>query len=217
MKMKKKKESTPAAVLPEFLQEVKTYIADQRKALELGVKGHPDRAYMNKRWCVRCHKDDATPWLRECYDRNLKVYAQPTWRRTCIDLGCGNGRNTRWMRAHGFEVIPIDHAAGCPGYRDVVLGESPLPVFSRTVGVVLANYVFMFLTPTQQGKVLEEIDRVAMDGAWLVLEYYPAKDSWCPTAESAAEMQKEHIEWLENHTWQVHKDLKQRALLKRIG
>lgn len=174
----------------------------------------PDRKYMNERWCVRCHKQDATPFLREVFDKVNKWNAE-VCAKTCVDIGCGNGRNTEWMRSRGYEVIPLDHAAGCEGYRDVVLGESPMPVFSKTVGVILANYVLMFLKPKQQMQVLKEIDRIAAPGAWLVIEYYPAKDSWAPTQEDAVKMQDRHLDWLEKKGWQVAKDLKNRALLRK--
>ena len=121
------------------------------------------------------------------------------------------------MQARGYEVIPIDHASGCDNYRDVILGESPMPVFSKTVGVVLANYVMMFLKPKQQVQVLKEIDRIVARGGWLVIEYYPAKDSWCPTDEDAAKMQERHISFLMRRIgWEVVKSLKHRALLRKV-
>jgi len=179
----------------------------------------PDRKYMNERWCVRCHKPDATPFLKKVYDKHIASLVKScpwSFKRTCVDLGCGNGRNTKFMREQGFEVIPIDHAAtNIEGHRDIVLGESELPVFSKSVSIILANYVMMFLKPKQQSQVLREIDRIADKGCWLVLEYYPAKDSWCHDAQSALEMQKRHTAWFVGKDWQVVKDLKHRLLLMK--
>lgn len=177
--------------------------------------GKPDRKYMNERWCVRCHKPDATPFLRDVYEKRIKDCED--CRKTCVDIGCGNGRNTRWMQARGYEVIPIDHSSGCDNYRDVILGESPMPVFSKTVGVVLANFVMMFLKSKQQMQVLKEINRIAADGAWLVLEYYPAKDSYASTKDAIIGMQYDHLKWLIRHGWDIERDLHGKSLLRKIA
>jgi SAM-dependent methyltransferase len=179
----------------------------------------PDREYMNKRWCVRCNKPDATPFLKKVYESHLcelLCVGAELYLPTCVDLGCGNGRNTEFMRKHGFRVIPIDHASGTAGYRDVVLGESDLPVFDQSVGVVLANYVLMFLTPVQGVNVLREINRITAVGGYLVLEYYPAKDSWCPDVDSALRMQSTDITWFNVRGWETIKNLKHRAVLRKI-
>ena len=62
------------------------------------------RKYLNDRWCIRCGRSTATPYLRQY----AKLF--PSKGRV-LDIGCGNGRNTRFMEGLGYKVDPVDMAA----------------------------------------------------------------------------------------------------------
>ena len=80
------------------------------------------------------------------------------------------------MKSKGFDVLSMDMANDY-GYK-ITLGVDRFPLFRNSVDIVLANYVFMFLTDKETARVLKEIKRVAKSGCKLVVELYPAKDSY---------------------------------------
>ena len=138
------------------------------------------RAYLNGRWCVRCGRTEATPYLRAHW-RKLQVCDDPD-DEVVLDLGCGNMRNTRFMRERGFRVVPVDMCA--EGAEKCVLGVDALPVPDRSVTIILANYVFMFLNRRELRFLLDEILRVAAPHCRIMVELYPAKDSNAPDADA---------------------------------
>ena len=74
-----------------------------------------------------------------------------------LDLGCGNGKNSEWLKGLGYEVLSFDQK---PDYGyPIVLGRKPLPVFSDSVNVFLLQYVLMFLEPGEIEHLVTEILR----------------------------------------------------------
>jgi len=124
------------------------------------------RKYMNERWCVRCNKSDPTPYLKK-YDQLLQRSER------ALDIGCGNGRNTKYMEKLGLKVDSID-MAGDFG-KKCILGEDPLP--KRKYGVIIANYVLMFLNTRERYKVMKDINERSKVGTIFMAEMYPAKDA----------------------------------------
>jgi SAM-dependent methyltransferase len=109
-----------------------------------------------------------------------------------LDIGCGNGRNSEWLRAQGHSVLSLDM---CPGNnsptKKVVLGHTKLPVKDNWAQVILMNYVLMFLNDVEREQLYMEIARVsarAYPGCLAVVEMYPAKDSHAPTKQACNDL-----------------------------
>lgn len=125
------------------------------------------RKYLNDRWCIRCGRGTATPYLRQY----AKLFPD---KGRVLDIGCGNGRNTKFMEGLGYKVDPVDMAGDFGMKR--VLGQEPLP--KRRYDILLANYVLMFLNERERSKVMEEINDRAKKDAILMIEMYPALDAY---------------------------------------
>lgn len=142
------------------------------------------RKYLNDRWCVRCPKTDPTPYLRDNLEKmNIDK------KSIVLDLGCGNGRNTKFLKLKGFKNIKSIDMAGDFG-KKMVLGVDDLPCKNNSVGAILCNYVFMFLNKEEQDKLLSEIKRVASDNCCIMIEIYPAKDSETKNQIESDKLQK---------------------------
>lgn len=143
------------------------------------------RKYMLDRWCVRCHREEPTPFVRKLFKVSL------TLKMNALDLGCGNGRNTNYLRSRGWEVLGVDMNADFEGCIQHTLGTSPLPVFSNTVHCVLLTYCLMFLTPEERKYLYNEVLRVLTPTGFVVVELYPAKDSETPDKKSLVALARE--------------------------
>jgi len=156
---------------------------------------------MNGKWCVRCGKTDPTPYLKNAFTRFLNSTDREM---PVIDVGCGNGRNSKFMAAEGFTtVIPLDMAcAQGSGCLTTVLGKDDFPVLDSQAGIILANYILMFLDNMELSKTMDEIDRVAAPGCFLVIELYAAKDCNYKTPEDIAWLNKACSKWLQEHGWE---------------
>ena len=124
------------------------------------------RKYLNDRWCVRCGRTGPTPYLKKV------VKLLPKSGRV-LDIGCGNGRNSHYMKSLGYDVVSVDMANDF-GER-IILGHDPLP--DGPFDVILSNYVLMFLSKIERSQVNREVEKVAGVGCIMVVEMYPAKDA----------------------------------------
>lgn len=71
-----------------------------------------------------------------------------------VDIGCGAGRQSRFLESLGFEVLAFDRK---PDYGyPIELGERPLPIFSSVANVVVMSYVLMFIEKDKLDKVLTQ-------------------------------------------------------------
>jgi len=155
------------------------------------------RKYMNGRWCVRCGKTVPTPYLRD----NGK-HLPPKGR--VLDIGCGNGRNTKYMAANGYIVDAID-MAGDFGIK-TVLGQDPLP--NKTYDILLANYILMFLDDKERKRVMKEMDQRAAHGAIMMIEMYPAKDAHDYDFDSM-------VEYFYSKGWEKIRKSKDKCLMRK--
>jgi len=62
---------------------------------------------------------------------------------SAIDIGCGNGRQSRFLEKMGFEVLSFDRKPDY-GYQ-IELEKQQLPILSGSVNVAVLSYVLMFL------------------------------------------------------------------------
>ena len=116
-----------------------------------------------------------------------------------LDLGCGNGRITRWLLENGAEVCASDlawSAVEALGSR-VKLGSArvvqadarALPFLSRSFGLVVFGFNGLdFLDPVEDRRVaLTEIDRVLKDGGYFVFSSHnPVGTVFSPRAVRSA-------------------------------
>ena len=175
------------------------------------------RKYLNDRWCVRCGKTKPTPYLKQ----KVNLFQADTgWQDyRVIDIGCGNGRNLKFMQEIGFQhLIGMDMA--CPTLEGVclhktTLGVDPLPLSSHTVDVILANYILMFLSEQELAQTISEINRVASPKCWLIAEMYPAKDSYCKTEKESEVLLYKTRDLLIKQSWKTIHSVKQRLIMRR--
>jgi len=159
------------------------------------------RQHMNDKWCVRCNRKDPTPYLK----KNVHLFVEDRCNETCrfgdwqglhvLDIGCGNGRNMDAMKRIGFRHIVGFDMAGDVGHA-FTLGQKPLPIFENTVDIVLANYVFMFLSSDERKQLISDIQKAACPDCTIMVELYPAKDSEAPTESTMVKLQKEVFDQL---------------------
>lgn len=156
------------------------------------------RKYLNGRWCARCSKKDPTPYLR----KNAKLFPKEG---NVLDIGCGNGRNSIFMKSLGYTVDSIDMATDYGS--KIILGVDKLPR-RRKYDVILANYVLMFLNEKERSQVLNEICEVAKKTSMLMIELYPAKDAHEYSLNAI-------VKRLEKRGWTKMRKSVDRCILKR--
>lgn len=154
------------------------------------------RKYLNDRWCVRCGCKEATPYLR----KNISLFPE---NGKVLDIGCGNGRNSKFMNELGYDVDPIDMANDFG--IECVLGEDPLP--NKKYDILLANYILMFLNEDTRLKVMNEMISRAAENAMLMIEMYPAKDAYEYNFDSM-------VDYFLGEGWSKVRKSKDRCILK---
>lgn len=156
------------------------------------------RKYLNNKWCARCNRKEPTPYLK----KNTKLLPKSG---RVLDIGCGNGRNSEYMKSLGYTVDSIDMVDDY-GFK-LVLGKDKLPRRYK-YDIILANYVLMFLDFDEHQQVLDEILRAAKVKSAIVIEMYPAKDAYAY-----------HMPWIVNHFeedgFEVVRQSKDRCVLRR--
>ena len=170
------------------------------------------RKYLNERWCVRCNRTSPCPYLRN----NIKLFNNDYVKeKLVLDCGCGNGRNTNYLKSLGFKNILSLDMAGDFGTK-CILGKDKIPAKTDSVSLILSNYVMMFLDKDERKKLFMEIIRVATKGCYLMLELYPAKDSYFKTIEEILDFQKRLYNDFMLRGWKKNKYSQQKFILEKI-
>lgn len=118
---------------------------------------------------VRCGNLSPTPYLKKHFSK-LSIPKEGL----ILDLGCGNLRNTNYIKSLGYHnVIPFDRA-GDFGLQ-INLGSERLPVLDKSVSAVLCNYLMCFFSDEERRHLSREISNKAETGGILVFEMYRAK------------------------------------------
>ena len=145
------------------------------------------RKYLNDKYCVRCGRKEACPYLRDNY--KLLVEGREDTALHVMDIGCGNGRNSEFMKKNHHNVMSLDMVNDY-GIK-TILGKDVLPVEKACVDIILCNYLMMFLNHRERSQLIKEIKRVAAPDCVIMLELYPAKDSFAKTEEDMVKMQEQ--------------------------
>ena len=167
------------------------------------------RELLNNKYCVRCGKKDPTPYLKKY---SYMFQEGDGWEsRKVVDIGCGNGRNSEYMKKLGFtDVTPVDMK---PDYGvAITLGKDPLPAEDKKANIILANYVFMFLNKKELNQVLDQIKRIAADDCILMFELYAAKDSSCKDMDALVKY-RDHV--AKRLGWDKIRYAKEHCILKK--
>lgn len=150
------------------------------------------RKYLNDKYCVRCGRKPPCPYLKNNYDmliKNFSLTMRPPVKLYILDVGCGNGRNSVFMKERGHDVTSLDmvndYGTKC------LLGKDKMPVKNKSIEIILCNYSLMFLNDKERSNVIKDIQRVARKNCIIILELYPAKDSYAKTEEEMIKMQKD--------------------------
>jgi len=137
-----------------------------------------DSSFYHKLYANRDDKE-AAGFIDELLDE-----LQPAPRSQMLDLGCGNGRHSKWLASKGFDVTGIDLAAS--SIRDAKEYENATLRFYRQdmrepFGKNVFDYVFNFFTsfgyfnnPDDDNKVVSNIFTALKPGGLLVMDYINA-------------------------------------------
>ena len=133
----------------------------------------------NGRTIVRHNSEEATPFLQslgarlQTLGRYAKLKGYHGYVPRACDLGCGNGRNSRYLLSLGFDVMPFDLK---PDYGMVLdLERRQLPLFNDSVNIVLLQYIMMFLTPDTREWLVQRVLGSLVFPSMLVVEVMPVK------------------------------------------
>ena len=74
--------------------------------------------------------------------------------------------------------------------------HASFPFSPGSVSLILANYALMFLNPKERNVVVDNINYVAQTGCKLVVELYPAKDSFAKTGQEIVKLRDSLIKKL---------------------
>ncbi len=133
----------------------------------------PDTAEIAAQWDARYR---AHPWANEP-DSELVTLVGPIAPARALDLGCGTGRNARWLAARGWRVTGVDASAVGLEQARRALGEdhgaewvqADLTTYEPSHPfelVVLAN---IHLSPADRPRLFELVQRAVAPGGHLYL------------------------------------------------
>ena len=127
-----------------------------------------------------------------------------------LDIGCGNMRNTKWLRSKGYLVFPIDMIRPqCYGSDSVVL--KTLPRDSLPTGYYdgfLLNYVLMFMSNKERTRICKQIDSRARPSAIVFIEMYES------VSGKSYDLKKIIGEYIDRGWWVVRKQ-NNRCILRK--
>ena len=97
-----------------------------------------------------------------------------------------------------------------------VLGKDNIPAESMSAKLILCNYVFMFLSDKEGEKLFCQINSISDIGCYLMVELYPAKDSYLKTKEEVLDYQEKLYNDFIYRGWKKIKYSQYRFVLERM-
>ena len=146
---------------------------------------------------IRCGTNKATPYLKKNWGLLWPDEYDHDYELKVLDLGCGNGRNSIFMKKEGFTNVTSFDMVDDYGTK-LILGVDPIPLPCESVDIILCNFVLMFLSHKERNYLIDEIKRVARWKATIMVELYAAKESYAPTEAKLLKMQNDifwRIDW----------------------
>lgn len=102
------------------------------------------------------------------------------------DIGCGSGRDTAWLAAHGFPLTGYDASRGLleqarTAYPWIELRHAALPdvaaLGDETFHNILCNAVLMHVPRPEHGRSFEALSRIMLPGGRLILTFRPSLET----------------------------------------
>lgn len=150
---------------------------------------------------IRINNNEPTPYLRSKV-KSLK-YSHKI--KFAVDLVCGNGRNSKYLKSLGYNVGAVDKF---PIYGSKLdLGSEEIKL-KKKPDLILCNYVFCFLSPKERRHLAKEINRISKVNTYLIVELYPAKQGYSYNT-------KEIKKLFPNDVWKTGHIVKDRFILQR--
>jgi ubiquinone/menaquinone biosynthesis C-methylase UbiE len=158
---------------------------------------------------VRRGGDSPSPYLRK---KTPLLTTGIDWdSKKVLDLGCGAGRNSKFLKSMGFrDVTSLDYL---DDYGQKWNASDDIPVADNSMDIIICNYIFMFLDDGELEKVFKEISRVAACGCVLIVEVMPIKTSLTPDDVKVAELKEKVLKSFES--WRIGHITKYRFLVEK--
>ena len=158
---------------------------------------------------VRCGSRNATPYLRKNFLKFCGHMAP--YHCHIADIGCGNMRNSDYLREFGYYNIHAFDKVTDKG-TEIDLRTESIPLGNESVSVILCNYVLCFLTQKERLQVIREMDRIACEDCVVFVELHPAKNAKPYDIQHLVNVFKRRI-----GGWECLHLVKDRFILKKTG
>jgi ubiquinone/menaquinone biosynthesis C-methylase UbiE len=129
-----------------------------------------------------------------------------------IDIGCGNGRNSKYLKQLGMHVMSLD---GKGDYGIQWIAGSQIPTESNSAAAILCNYFLMFIEQRTRNDIYTEIDRVSRKGTRLMVELEKVKQSLTPTECTLNALNEEVQDSMQQLGWKILKQHKNRYIFEK--
>ncbi len=120
-------------------------------------------------------KVDEKPFGKEVSDL-LKKHHALFRKGRALDVGCGNGASTRWLKDLGFEAIGIDLKLEDHLATDFLVKADIREFKLQNFNLIIAINILSFLSFSERQKVLKKFTEALNPGGHVVIESFTTKD-----------------------------------------